>query len=583
MDGTIVEASERNERDNLYLPQLRKVACGGCRRAKKTCMQVEDGQNCQRCVRLGRDCERAGTPTTPSVPSYSIYDPLSDKASPRDSAGSTGSASPQEVSPSPPSRATSGSISRHSRSPSLPLFHPIAALPPLPGPKVLDLLLNTYLTKMYDAFPLTIRPLLVQEVGHIRHMPSFFSIAIMLWSARWDPELPHVIGYEQRTLTLELLYSRLQAELLPAIETVLAGYDQNGSIAEYGSLAVWILQSFAHLLDGLVSVPSTDSNVLDNFQNVVRLAMKVARASRLADEQLYGQPVSYGKQNHIPHYSALLERGRRAWWAIVIIDSSFAAMHRTDPVIPWQEFTGIKMGATDVVYQALSGETDGGEVATIDTSNFWFTGQLIRPGTELFPEGSAVAFEPPLERWSIGPVADAPGSRPISATSTLADGAFSPQASAVRIAQINAEISAFRRLRSLPWHPDPTHSYLFDHLASWYAEIPHTYKAVQTMLADVTTPRPIPTGLGALVLMNLMYLCGMISLFAPAEDAFWRGECDREWIQSEACGQARMLADRVTDLIAPLVLEEASVPQMGLPVSSCLRWLRAAIVRRDSH
>jgi hypothetical protein len=416
-----------------------------------------------------------------------------------------------------------------------------------------------------------------------------------------------------------MLFNRLQAELLPAIEIVLAGYDAmvgrfnaqdlhrprvaSGPMTEseiderkrlvdvgrqYGLLAVWVLQSFAHMLGGLISIPTMDSNVLANFREIVRLAMTVARVSRFGDEGLYGQPVASpwaasGQQTRLSYYSAFVERGRRAWWGIVSIDNLFAAMHGTDPVIPWQEFTHIKMSATDVIYQALSGEIDGTEVGGTGTASFWSTGKISTPDAANLPEGSVVAFEP-MANWSLAPIPNTTGTRPILTTSIVADGAFSPQTAAVRIAQINAQISAYRRRRISLWQKDATRSYLLDHLASWYGEVPQTFKMVDMIQATVS--RPIPAGVGTLVYLTLMYLSGMISLNAPADEALWSGEADEGWIQNEASVQARLYADKVTDLITPLVLEEATIPQMGLPVSllhaELPSFLSASNIPRDS-
>jgi hypothetical protein len=300
--------------------------------------------------------------------------------------------------------------------------------------------------------------------------------------------------------------------------------------------------------------------------------MKVARASRLGDEELYGHPIenpwASNQRNRMSFYSVLLERGRRAWWGIVSMDNLFAAIHGTDPVIPWHEFTRIKMSVMDDVYEALA-HTDDVETGSTNTAGYLITGKVIKADANSLPEGSVVLFVP-LTNWSVGPNSDIAGSRPILSTSIVADGGFSPQTAVVRIAQINAQISAFRRLRITPWNKDLTRTYLLEHLASWLAESPPTFKSVTLILA--TVPRPIPAGVGMLVYLNLMYLSGMLSLVTPAEQYLWKGEADEGWIQSEAYVQARMLADQVTDLLAPLVDDATSVPQMALPVSvHCLR------------
>ena len=498
---------------------------------------------------------------------------------------------PSPVGSLPAASSRSHGEARRLSSPSAAL----ATLPPLPGPEILDLILGRYFSKLYETFPQTIRSLLVKEIGLGRRLPTFFSAAITLWSCRWDPDLGDILGPELRDQTMQLLFNRLQAELLPALEIVLAGFDamvghyddrptsdvgfggnvqqrnqMSAASQQYVSLTVWVLQSLVHLLAGLMSNPSMDSKVLTNFQAVVRLAMNVARVSRFGDEELYGRPISSpwdSDRGRVSYYSSLIERGRRAWWGIVSIDCSFATIHGIDPVIEWLEFSQIKISTTDVIYQAVSGEIDGTEIGGTSNATYWSTGKPSIPDTVLLPEGSAVIFQT-FQRalnWSVGPVAGALGSNPILTTSILPDGAFSPQSAATRIAQINCQIAAFRRLRLTPWRTDPTRSYLLAHLRSWFEEVPQTFKTVEKILASV--PRPIPAGVGTLVLLNLMYLFGMISLYAPADDALWSGTGDEGWIQSEACVEARKYSDKVTDLIAPLVEEVATVPQLGLPVS----------------
>jgi hypothetical protein len=520
-----------------HSPSVKKSACSVCRRLKKLC-QGGLGVPCERCERVGAVCSNT----------EAFKDAVSnDLMEIRSSGGTaTGSEGSMELSEVPVS---------------------LSLVAPLPPDEILNLVAGRYLTDLYDTFPISVRPPLVQELGRTAKIPDFSTVAIFLWTARWDPLLPGLIGAENRTALMKLLFDRLKDSLIPALDCVLAGYDAvvgsrtntaQANSKAYVSLAVWILQTLAHVLATIISVPATDRAGSENFRDLMRIAAEVAKAARIADEALYGERLlgpwdESTNRFRTAHYSTLIERGRRAWWFIVSMDNFFATLHGTDPVINWHDFTGIKMPASDAACGVLTGDVGDPVFAALPSD--WSEG-----GGRFLPPGSITVFQS-LDEWAMRPGI---GWKPVLTTCILPDGAFNQFTAVLLVSDLQAQISSFRRNRANPWTPHPIRSDLLDRLTAWYAELPPVVRSVVALLDG--SPRPIPANVAVLAHLNLLYHSAIIALHAPSEEMLWMGGSDAGWMSSEAAVEAKRSAVEVSVILKPLVEPGIGVSDLGLPI-----------------
>lgn len=153
-----------------------------------------------------------------------------------------------------------------------------------------------------------------------------------------------------RASAMKLLHERLQISIAPAIQSALAGYDvivADGSSTfsqsliqrnrasqrrkEYTRNAVFVLQSIVHLLAVAQAFAKPPDDVfVNNFKSLVLLGVKVAEAAKISHDHLYGNLITTGPTpNSAPRFfGTMLERARRAFWGMVIIDNIHSAMHR---------------------------------------------------------------------------------------------------------------------------------------------------------------------------------------------------------------------------------------------------------------
>ena len=449
-----------------------------------------------RCVRVGAVCSNSGTGVEEKAPESlprMKLDTFLEQFGGTSSPERTSSEGSSEFTDLPP--------------PSVPV------VAPLPPNEIMNLITTRYLTELYDTFPISVRPPLLQELGTTTRIPDFLTVATMLFTVRWDPLLPRLIGVENRTNILKLLFDRLKDGLSPAIDSVLPGYDAivgdprtKANANQYISLSVWVLQALAHVLATIISVPVTDSAGSDNFRDLLRLASSVALNSRLTDDGLFGEQLQTAQD------STLVEHGQRAWCFIVSMDNFFATMQGTDPVIDWCSLSDIKMPASDAASGVLSGD----------------------------------AGDPLPSDWS----AAAHGTKVSTAVFVVSD--------------IHARISSFRRDRAIPWTTHPVRAELQARLTAWYANLPPIDGEVTGLLAR--SPRPIPATVAALVHLNILYHSAAIALCAPSESALWKGEADPGWFASDAFVVAQQHALCVSEILAPLADPEGGISGLGLPM-----------------
>ena len=572
LNGKEVASATKPDGSELCLPAKRDPACAECKRRHKQCDGNGHGP-CRRCTRLKLVCER---PVLKDNDTVSVSVSVSPSGSGFNSVIEDDDVEQMRLVPV--------------RTPEPKLEYTIVSvLPPIPESETLNWIMGRYFTTMYDLYPLSVRPLLVEDLGQSSRLPPFSPIAILLWSERWDDALPRLIGFERRSELLQMLYERLQAQLIPGLEFVLAGYDAmvgkalepsrmasvgpsadplTPAASHYIKMAVCVLQALVHLLGTIISVPCWDGPGVANFRHLVELAASVAYASRLADEHLYGTPVIGPWDEKLggfrfAHYSSLIERGRRAWWLIVCLDNFFATMQGTDPVIQWLLFTGVKMPASDHVCGMITGEVgDPGYAAEPNDWSVQRAGAEMPPGVpsifQTLPEWSGVEGENRLEDNLDAGIAT-------PASCIMPDGAFSQYAALLILSQLHVAIGSFRRNNPEPWKPHPRRTRLLTRLHALYAELPNIVCEVVALLSN--SPRPIPPALGTLAHLVFLYHSAVIAICAPSEAALWKGQPDRDWFASEAFLEAQENAIKGTSILAPLTEPENDVPDLGLPVS----------------
>lgn len=140
--------------------------------------------------------------------------------------------------------ALPGMIAAHYTASTMPLYHfdttpmrPLAILPPLPGDDSdMQGLMSSYFQVLFLAFSLPIRSELLRGLSQ-RTIPDFLVYSLLFWSSWYHLNLPEVLGRQRHRHLFSVLYDRMLASLMPALEASLVGYDGHFSSSDESEAA----------------------------------------------------------------------------------------------------------------------------------------------------------------------------------------------------------------------------------------------------------------------------------------------------------------------------------------------------------
>lgn len=459
------------------------------------------------------------------------------------------------------------------------IVNPQPAPTPFPLiPELTSYLIKTYLTRLYLSNPQTIKSELLLELASPDETPDYYVASLALWAARWDPDLVIFAGNESNRASLfQNLYQRLTITMMPALDFVLAGYDNvrlEATKRSYRRHAIRILISLYHLAGIAMAYPESVGEPLRNSRTIFNLARLVVRAARLREERLYGirahleNTPAAGKWRG-PYFSPLIERFRRIWWSYAVLDYYTATMYGTDPVIPFEEYQGTEVHVWDDNYSVIK---------SVAWSPIYSNGiaedGLVEMGLAISSDdddSSAETTEPDL----IGPRPDTPptdaAADDIMLTAPLrsatVNGHHHGFLSYIRLAQLAHLVTKYRTFVPNSYVDRPGHLHLD-------AQIRHCRSEMPGFLVDDIPAKLHALGdtLGserAILALNgayfvLQYHAIMCLLSSPSEEVIWKSAVDENWVNSPALVRAQEHAIRATEILIPLVTSSSTPPQMCL-------------------
>ncbi|KAI9022060.1 hypothetical protein DFJ74DRAFT_671455 [Hyaloraphidium curvatum] len=473
--------------------------------------------------------------------------------------------------------------------PNLPVPIPVARVPALPdGGTSLGLVFTSYL-RLYVSFPQLIRSELLAEID-AGVLPDYVFYSVAFWALWWDKELGRTLGPELHRALLRAAFDRVQLTLMPALEATLQGYDNLFPLGtdwgpradEYKRTAVYVVASLAHLLSVASSFSSPTADPFSDFRTVLTLAVRTARAAALNREDLYGG----GRGRRAP---ALLERARRSWWILALMDRQLAIMYHGEPLIALDESAGMGLHTTDQLYEASKaapleevkteppptpapaarppaspfqppaapimgrrGSTISSPTSAVAASElahlYPFSGAsaamlsaVLRSATVTGPHSPTSASPPRTEDrtripWQL-------------TTSLDRTGVFDPVAAYVRVTSFCERAVRHRRLHpAAPYADSPARHGLLAEMASWWEELPPMIKNLDTRVLrlhgftrDAEWDREDGM-MGHLAYPLMMFHSAQVLLSSPGEGELWSSEVSYEWLASPAFLIVRSIA-----------------------------------------
>lgn len=484
----------------------------------------------------------------------------------------------------------------------------------LPDANLVNTIVSSYCA-IYMHLPITIRSEALAELT-MGAMPDYLAYSILFWSSWYSNNLPEIMGRAQHRQIVSLLFNRVQMAIKPALEAVLAGYDaffgnpdmdvtldvplwpsereQRRDV--FNSMAVSVVLSLIHVCDVALVFKTATGDPFTDLDAVLSLAIRAARAGRLNHERVYG---SYERRHGM--VSPLLERARRAWWMLVLMDRQVAIMYDRETQISMDNCRGIR------VYQA-EGEYEERRALpepTFDSPGF---GSAPPPPPEMIAMMQAMAAAGPPDLSHLYPFTQASnhlvstvlkssngqattGAQPLELSGNPArplfdhpqlgssyapDGVISPSRGVLRLFILANRVAEYRRKHARPYLDTPERKELAKALEEWFDELPAAIKGVDTMV--LRNPEfGVPAADGseadlrhfiALVVLSLaIYHTSQVLLSSPADSKAWSGQLDPEWLASPAFLVAQEHAIRTTALLQIMLHTNTKIEEMAQPVS----------------
>lgn len=480
----------------------------------------------------------------------------------------------------------------------LPNFAPAVPLPnsmpryqtPLPDEDILNYLMKTYIEKLYPTNPIVIKSEFLKEMRS-NSLPDYIVFSILFWASRWDVSLADVVGPIRRAQITRSFFDALVASLLPALELALAGYDAmvgsdvisyeqaiERNRAGYLETVIWVLVSLFHLLGYAIAYPRdpTDpAGTFANFRLILTLATRVMHSARFFDFRRFGRrapalleptsPVA-AVLHDCDYFSVWIERGRRVFWGMYMMDTFASIMYGGDPYITWREavFVGALMSddeflAAKAVADSYIFEADATALANATSGR--------RPWT---PSSKEHERPPPAEFVEVPPIIEGDDillTAPIKSVYRL-NGVRIMASFVVRLAQLGALCAKYRRLVPTPYLDRPGRLHLMNQLNHWMLEMPPPFpNGVVAIVAQHKDLLGTPQGvtIGAMAYFMLMYYGINAMLSSPSGELLWSGQLDLNWASSPAFVTAQEHAISATLLLTPIVESRGTMPQMSLP------------------
>lgn len=474
-----------------------------------------------------------------------------------------------------------------------PTVHSIA----LPDHMVVNYLFGSYLAKLYDYNPVTIKDELLREI-QAGLLPDHCFASLLLFACRWDSNLLDIVSPAQRAHALHGLFSRTTTALMPALEVALAGYqsmvvqpqmsEANEQLAKltynsresYLRTAVYCVMTLFHLMLMALAYPhpagplvagqlSSETNItFESFRSIVSLILRIIKVSSILNPRLHARTPGFsGISNGSDYYLISLERVKRVLAGCVAQDNYFSAMYQTEPIISWEDverMTGY-LGEEEIAYaRALFGQRS-------HTNN-----QISRVAepSQPIPRALDAPTDPdPLPRPPMLTSNDVSLTAPIQTVSPpstrLAPSLSVSLSHNMRLGQLASLVGRYRRFVSdKPYLSRRGKKHLEQQLSMFLSELGPPFPdgivpLLESEKQNLASTRGIVYGTAAYLM--LMYHAISATLNSPADSVLFSGDLDWDWALSEAFVKAQEHAISATQLLVPLVESPSTLPQMCLP------------------
>lgn len=301
----------------------------------------------------------------------------------------------------------------------------------------------------------------------------------------------------------------------------------NARKEEYKENAVYVVICLLHLLSVAINFKNPTLVPFSDYKAMLQLAVKTSRAARLNCEDIYGYKSQVPGRRRQKH-SRLLERARRAWWVLMLMDRHLAIMFDTEPEIKLEECAEIGLHISDGAYehikrmqeiaeagekQSSPGSVDSGSAGSVASAGTPASAAPPKPTPPPPPPAASSSASPKqdlshlypfsnssnemmaylVSRSNSGnisrgtvpefplPIAPPPVYELAHLRSSIGpEGMFSPTASYIRIFILFERIMNYRRNHSQPYLNSPDRTEILSEMDRWFQELPDALRTMDT-------------------------------------------------------------------------------------------------------